>query len=455
MAWAAYHPLPRQEAIHQALERVLLISGGEGSGKSLVTAAEIVARYGLWHLVYIVAPKYDSAHKEIDYAFEMLSRFGAVAPGGFARPKTGKAVLTTEAGGRIETLSAQDGPQAITGTGESPDILAMVEAGKVGYDIYLACRARVARSRGLLILSGTIEESERWYPELIERWHSPNPEGARSFILPTWANTALYPGGENDPEILALRATFPPDKFQERFAAVPCRPSDVVIPEFSFAEHVQAWCAFDARAPVELWIDPGYAGSHYAVCAVQFDRRGTREIVKMIDELYLDHATTQEAIAAARQKAWWGNVPRRVDERGEWKFRGTGGVIDIAAKAHAALPSVWEVWNEAGIALRTNRVEVAAGVELHRTFLKPPDDGEPRLYFNPACKGTFAEYTDWRRKRIGDGLYAEPSDKRCDAMKALQYGLYDRYGALGQRRQSKPVMVERDMYAEEEAFNLR
>src|SRR5512142_997586 len=85
LAAAQYQPLPAAAPIHKATERVLLISGGEGSGKSYLTAAEIVARYGLWRLVYIVGPKYDSAHKEIDYCYDYLSRFGAVSASGYAR----------------------------------------------------------------------------------------------------------------------------------------------------------------------------------------------------------------------------------------------------------------------------------------------------------------------------------------------------------------------------------
>jgi hypothetical protein len=424
MMEAGYSPLPAQAPIHLAHERILLISGGEGSGKSLVTAAEIVARFDRWKLAYVVGPKYESAHKEIDYCYEMLSKFRACEAGDYSRPKEGKAVLCVKGRGRIETLSSDEGPKAITGTGESPDILAMVEAGKQSYEIFLACRARVARSRGLLILSGTIEESERWYPELVKRWQSGNPEGARSFIVPTWSNSVLYPLGRDDPEIKALEATYPPDKFMERFGAVPCPPTDAVIKEFSF----------DANLPVELWIDPGYSGSHYAVEVVQFPNRRD---VHVIDEIYADHAITREIIDAAKLKPWWRDVPKKLDRK-------SGGVIDIAAKAHAAMPSVWQTWDAEGVALRMKDVGVEDGVAVHRAMLKPPDGGVPRLLFNPACKGAFAEYNVWRRKRVGDAVL-EPDNKHCDAMKALHYGLVDRFGVLGApkepERERRPIRI--------------
>jgi hypothetical protein len=444
LAAAGYVPLPIQEQIHRANERVLLISGGEGSGKSLVTAAEIVSRHTMWRLVYLVGPQYAQAHKEIDYCYEMLMRIGAASPAGFSRPRAGKATLTTRDGARIETQSSEDGAKAVTGTGESPDILAMVEAGKQSYEIFLACRGRVARSRGLLILSGTIEQSERWYPELVNRWQTDNPEGGRSFIIPTWANTALYPGGEDDPEILALKATYPSDRYLERFGAVPCPPSDAVIKEFSFVDHVSERVQFDPSQSVELWIDPGYSGSHYAVEVVQFP---SPRDVNIVDEIYADHSITQEIIDAARLKPWWNAVQKKSDRR-------SGGVIDIAAKAHAAMPSVWQTWDAAGVSLRMQRVEVEDGVAVHRAMLKPPEGGPPRLMFNPGCKGAFAEYGAWKRRNAG-GALLEPDTRNCDAMKAIHYGLVDRFGVLGRdHAERRAIPVERDPFAAD-AFSMR
>jgi hypothetical protein len=420
--------LPLQVPIHLARERVILISGGEGSGKSYVTAAEIFARYPLWKLVYIVGPSYGAARKEIDYLYEWLLAIGATRKELYNRPANGKVVLRTIEGHTIETLSAEDGPKAVTGTGESPDLLAMVEAGKQSYDIYLACRGRIARSRGTLILSGTIEASERWYPELVTRWQSgSNIEQARSFILPTWSNTRLYPGGRHDPEILSLQATYPPDQFAERFGAVPVPPHSLVFREFSHVEHVAnapywthpVW----AKEPVELAIDPGYAGA-YAVLALQWE--GDR--VWVIDEVYSRFRVAEDVIDDCMARPWWGNV--------------TGGVIDVAGRAHVGLTKeeqthkeIWEkrgrLKNGQGISLRSNRVKIAAGITRHRTFLVNPFDGKPRLIHDPRCKDTLREYGLYKYREIVDGkpVSEEPVDADNHAMKALAYWLYDRYGA--------------------------
>ncbi len=431
--------------MHLARERVLLISGGEGSGKSLVTAAEIVARLGTWRLCYLVAPKYDSAHKEFDYIVDMLQRIGALTSAGISRPRNGKAFLTTRDGARLETISSEDGTKSITGTGESPDLLAMVEAGKQSYDIYLACRARISRSRGTLIMSGTIEQSERWYPELTTCWQADNPEHARSFIIPTWSNTVLYPGGESDPEIVQLRIDYPHDQFLERFGAVPCPPSNLVFKEFSHLTHVFDWCAYDNTKPTEIWIDPGYSGSHYAVEFVQFHPRAetckhielpdvSLTDVWVIGELYLDHAVHEEVVQQAQMLPYWSSVKSAVGDV----------VMQTHPMAGESPASVWQA--RAGLYPRGQRVLIADGINRHGAFLRDPGSGSPRLFFNPSCKGALHEYGSWKRKRVGEGLYSDPEDKNCDALKAINYGLIDRFGSLKERGNEKPVPLT-DPYA--------
>lgn len=419
-----YEPLPLQIPIHSSPNRILLISGGEGSGKSYETAIEIVARYPTWNLVYIVGPKYEAAHKEVDYIYEFLLKIGATRKDLYQRPSRGKIVLQTVDGARVETLSAEDGSKAITGTGESPDILAMVEAGKQSYDIYLASRGRVARSRGLLILSGTIESSERWYPELITRWQAPNPEGGKSFILPTWSNTKLYPGGRDDPEIKALEATYPPDQFLERFGAVPVPPSSLVFKEFSHVTHIAEapYWRGDAEwkdAQVELAIDPGYAGA-YHVSAIQWQG----DTVFQIDEVHYQFRVAEDVIDECMSRPWWGLV--------------TGGVIDIAGKQHQGQESHQEIWarrariknGTQGLGLRSNKVKIAEGIQRHKTFLINPFTGKPRLFHDPRCKNTIREYGQYKYKEVVDGkpVDEQPIDADNHAMKALAYWLYDKFG---------------------------
>jgi hypothetical protein len=326
--------------------------------------------------------------------------------------------LETIAGQVVESLSSEEGAKAITGTGESPELIAMVEAGKQSYEAFLACAARVNRVGGTLILSGTIEQSERWYPDLYEAYQAENPAGGVSFKLPTWCNTVRYPGGREDPKIKQLESLYPPDLFQERFGGEPCKPANLVLPEFTFATHVRPapyWLGDSAwkDLPVEVWVDPGYAGA-YAVLAVQI--KG--DTVWVVDEVYVRQGFASDVILACKARPWWPQVK--------------GGVIDIAARQHQGMKSHVEVWrDEAGVMLNSVRVLVDDGIQRHRTFLRNPLTGEVRLWHDVRVKNSCAEYGLYKRNPDTGAVI----DRDNHAMKAISYGLVWHFG-LGD------VMVE-------------
>ncbi len=483
-----YTPQPAQMLAHETPASFILISGGEGSGKSITTAAEILARYPTWRRVLFVVYKYESAVNESDYLYEFLNSIGAVAS--YSKPKAGKIELITRDCALVESVStAEQGERAVSGTGRGYDIIAMLEAGKQSYSVFLACLLRISRTGGLLMLSGTIERSEAWYPDLITRLQGDAAKAldAQVVIIPTWENRVLYPLGREDPKIKLLEANLPPDVFAERLGARPSPPAGLVFKEFSFLTHVQERIVFDPTLPVTLWIDPGYSGSHYAVLATQEHQHGelglglssrrakgeaggvgssdkSRDInisppsekvvladqsrvalespeisqyfeqqrvlravkplehsvsdVWVIDEVYADHAVHEEVIEECKKREWWGKVE--------------GLVGDIVMKTHPqAGRAPAEIWQEkAGLYVRGQRVLVENGIDRQRTFLKDPSSGEPRIYFNPRCRGATVEYTRWKRKEIGEGNYGEPEKGNCDALKAISYGLVDKYGLV-------------------------
>ena len=228
------------------------------------------------------------------------------------------------------------------------------------------------------------------------------------FRSPRGRNRAIYPSGREDPEIADLEATFPPDLFMERFGGVPCPPSTLVFREFDPRVHVSA----DARAsgsPVELAIDPGYAGA-YAVLAIE--QRGAN--VAVIDEVYLRRRVAGDVIAICRQRPWWPRV--------------RGGVIDVAGRQHHAAPSQIEVWASlAGVRLRSHSVPLRSGIDRLRTFLRDPASGNPRLTVAPACLNLAEEFGLYRYHEASDRepISEIPIDRDNHAVKALIYWLFD------------------------------
>ena len=432
-AQMGYQAQTFQQAVHDATAKTIIVSGGEASGKSVVTAAELALRFGTWKRVLLVCYKAASAKNESDYLWQFLSLIGAVES--YRTPRGGAIELTTKPGAMVESAIVEsvsthsEGERAVSGTGRSYDIIAMLEAGKQPYSVFLACLLRASRTGGLLILSGTIEKSEPWFPDMVTRLQGENELGAQVVIMPTWENHVLYPGGRNDPKIKQIENELGEDLFLERCAGKPAPLHSLVFKEFSFLTHVFEWCQYDPAQPVEVWVDPGYSGSKYSVNFVQFHPRAyTRKFhpalpdaslmdVWVIGDLYLDHAVHEEVIQQCQLLPWWSHV--------------TGGVGDVVMKTHPmADRAPIDVWSaKANIFLRGQLVGIADGIDRHHTFLKDPSTGSPRLFYNPNCQGV-REYGRWRRKEVGENIYGEPEIKNCDCMKAVHYGLIDHFGRV-------------------------
>lgn len=414
--WVGYVPSPEQRAAHLDEHRLRLVAGGERAGKSFSAAMELFPHaIGFKGLFWIVAPDYEQARHEFDYVLTALNAVGAVKSSSY--PKVGQCQIETVFGGKIITKSADDVRKL---AGAAPDGILLCEAAQCDYGVWLKLRGRLTEKRGWLWASGTFEGSLGWYPELWKRWQADNPEGGKSFSIPTWANLAIFPGGRNDPEIKVLEATLPADMFLERCAAVPCPPEGLVFREFSFETHVTSLVGYDPALPVELAIDPGFAGA-YAVVAVQ--QRGP--LVYAIDEVYAKQQVAEQVIQTCKARPWWAKV--------------AGGVIDVAGRQHHAQKSQVEIWRElAGLYLRAQPVPIVDGIARLRTFLVDPAsaDGRPRLLFAPGLKETLGEFGKYRYPKDAESrpVSEEPIDRDNHAIKALCYWLYDKYGPVAPRK---------------------
>jgi hypothetical protein len=430
-----YRPNPSQARIHNSQAQILQVVGAEGGGKSHVTGAEITACVPWCKLVYLVGQTYTNAEMEFNYLVDNLLKLGALDPARVSQPKQGSWSLTTRTGCRVITLSVERGAAAIIAKGEQPDIIALCEAGVINsYSVFLASVRRARRARGRVILVGTLKDDFGWYASLVDELQAAgNPWKGETYNLPAWTNTALYPGGRNDPEIKYLEATMPADEFSRTVAAEKVPSRALVFPEFSYTQHVRP-CPFDRDLPVHIWIDPGYFPSVYAVLPVQFHGDGGWQEVWQIDEVYLNHHFHEQVIDEAKRREWWGNVER--------------AVIDFAGRQHHAEKSAEDVWASlARIRPHSQQVGILDGIARHRTFLNPQ---RPRLFHDPRCKGTLGEYKQYKRPTDRDGNPTNdmPKDEHNHAMKALAYGLVDRFGFVDNKISESVVIARRDIIEE-------
>jgi len=425
-----YSPTEAQEPVHQSKARIIIVGGGERAGKSKIAAMEVVGRLG-WcykhapgHPIFLVGEKYETCIPEFDYISEAVERLGQlVGPVEVSRPAEGKQSCTIKIPNlniTMTTVSAVKGPSAIRATGRAPVLIVICEAGLVGYDVFLACRGRLAETRGILIATGTFPDDTGWYAQKYDEYQAPNEEDGESFAIPSWSNTIVYPGGREDPEIKAVESAYPRLDFLRYIGAEPQPPATLVYPEFRYTTHVKEEVGFNEEEPVWLAIDPGYRGA-YAVVAYQFPA----PYVDAINEVYrwaAEHgqeAYGEAVIDECMKRPWWGNV---VD-----------GVIDIAALQHHSAESQREIWAaKTGLSLKYRKVPPFAGRQRLRTFLVDPASGEFLLRLSPSCEHFAREFTRYRFREIVEGrpVSEEPIDRDNHAIKATEYLLYYLYGPV-------------------------
>lgn len=424
-----YYPSEPQAAIHNSEARVRLVAGGERAGKSYSSAVEYLSRFWETPLLWLVAADYNRVTAEYNYICQGFDKLGVPYE---ATKQVDPGEINISGGFRVVTKSAKD-PRKLAM--EAPDGILGCEASQLDYETFLRLRGRIAEKRGWLLMSGTFESSLGWYPELFTRWQMANEEEAYSFSLPTWSNLAIYPGGRQDPEILALERASSTEWFAERYGGVPAPPKGLVFNEFRNMIHtgLDKFFEFDPLDVCYLLVDPGYA-SAYAVEVVQ--KRG--EHLWVVDEVYEKGLVTSDIIKVCKQRPWWDKV--------------IGGSIDIAARQHQGQIPVVETWNqEAGIFLRSNKVQVRDSVEIVKRFLiVNPITGSSLLHINGKCRGLISEMGgcpnpitgqtavyQWRQDHEGNVIGDAPEDRNNHGCKALAYGIIDLFGFSNVMRKPK------------------
>ena len=415
-----FYPTAEQSFILDSGYRFNLVAGGEQAGKSLVASKYLLSRFADTDergLYWLVAADYERTRAEFEYLLQDFSVLGILKEAS-KRVDPGHLVLAD--GTRIETKSAKD-PRTLAM--RAPNGILGCEASQLDLETFFRLMGRCAPRRGWMFLSGTFEGSLGWYPQMFTAWASGAEPDSRAFSLPSWTNVHLYPGGSTDPEILRLKEASSDDFFMERIEGKPSPPRGLVFPEFRPDMHI-AELEYEPGSPVHLWMDPGYAGA-YAVVAVQL--RG--EQICVIDEIYEQGLVTDEIIDIARSRTWWPDV--------------SFGVIDIAGTQHQAMAAPTEAWmDQTGLYLSSQKIRINEGTERLKGWLKiDPKTHAPRIVFSPKCHGILSEFGSapnpfdgqtkayrWKTDREGNIVGEVPEDKYNHAIKAVIYGLVDRFG---------------------------
>ena len=415
-----FAPTDEQVAILESPYRFNLVAGGEQAGKSMVASKYLLGRFmeteepGLY---WLVAADYERTRAEFEYLVQDFATLGILKQ---ASKRVDPGYIVLADGTRIETKSAKD-PRTLAM--RAPNGILGCEASQLDMETFFRLRGRCAPKRGWMFLAGTFEGSLGWYPQMYTAWAAGADPEAKAYSLPSWTNKYLYPGGREDPEIQRLKEVASDDFYMERIEGKPSPPKGLVFTEFRPDAHVVD-VEYVPDVPVHLWMDPGYAGG-YAVEVIQVQG----EQIQVIDEIYEVGLVTDEIIDIAKSRPWWPDV----------KF----GVIDIAGNQHQAMAAPAEVWlQQAGLYLSSQKVKINEGTERLKGWLKiDPRTHAPRIVFSPKCIGIMSEFGmapnpfdgqtrayRWKTDREGNIVGDTPEDKYNHGIKAIIYGLIDRFG---------------------------
>ena len=410
--------------------RIIMVTGGERSGKSYSCAATAGLDMGPRldedsevdddaRRYWIVGPDYRSCRPEFSYIQAALVALYGIADISTPRDENSPWSLTTRWGARIETRTSSDTKKLSSFTVHGA---LMVEAGMQEEEAFRKLRGRVSETRGWIVIVGTLEDTNPWYVDRMREWQGANEYGAVAYSLPTWSNTAIYPEGENDPEIVSLRNTLPEDYFAFRYAAEPMRSSQLVLPEFDRQTHVSDALEYDPDAsPLELAIDPGFHS--FAIAFVQ----ESGDILHVLDAIYERNAIVQDLIPKLKKHRLWKHIDTS-----------NAGVIDVASKQHHANKSVMDIFKDEGVTLRSKKHPLSTSVMALRNRLRPrPITGIPGVLVSSRLKsgytvsgntvkaiGPMSEFDLWKKSPHT----GEPDKNNCDLLKALAYYILDKYG---------------------------
>jgi hypothetical protein len=254
-----YQPFKQQQLYHASSARFRLANCGRRFGKSTMAGRDLEPRLFQPNKRYwIVGPTYELGEKEFRVVWDdLLVKMQLGLDKRIKRSynkKQGNMYIEFPWQTRLEVRSA-DHPENLVG--DSLDGVIMSEAAKHKEDTWTRfIRPALADKRGWADFP-TTPEGFNWMYQLWMFGQDKTFPDYASWRFPSWANTEVYPGGEDDPEIILLKRTMSPESFAQEIAAEFGAFQGKIYPEWDVETHVGN-VEFRPELPNYMAIDWGY-----------------------------------------------------------------------------------------------------------------------------------------------------------------------------------------------------
>jgi len=396
----AYAPNPAQRRIHQSLAQMLVVAAGRRTGKStaggneLLPEAykayfnkELLAEEGHRAEFWIVGPRYSDSEKEFRTFYNQCKRLQMPfdKPGTYYDARGGDMQVSLW-GGKFY-LKAMSAMHPDTLVGEGLHGVIMAEAAKMKERIWTQMIAPTLLDfRGWAKFNST-PEGKNWFYRYFMKGVAGDP-GWDSFRAPSWMNTAIFPGGYQDPAIQQLLRDLPTEMFNQEIAAKFSEYVGAVFKDWDDEWHVRRedW---DPNRPVYVAADYGWTNPT-VLLFIQVDHW---QRVHIISEYYHTHKSNEDIADDLRTGRYDPRHPA------------------LAAKARQLFPDPEDPKTSSALAnLMRWRVmgntggELKIRINLMRKWLKDindhlphgHEDRYPNTIVDPRCPNTIREFAAYR-----------------------------------------------------------
>lgn len=262
-----YIPHEGQAQIHYSTARFRVVSNGRRWGKTILGAKEVepcafvASRHitGGPQLGWIVGPQYTDAEKEFRIVYDSFKALGidrdAIKFQNNA--DNGSMHIRTSWGFELIAKSAKH-PETLVG--EGLDFVLMVEAGRHRrrtWGQYI--RPALSDKRGWAAFTG-VPEGKSDHSLLFSLWQrgsDPRFRNWRSWRMPSWTNTIIFPGGRRDPEILEAEEDLTVDEFNRQYGAMFVDKVGAVMQEWDDEIHIRD-LEYNPEWPLYAAVDYGF-----------------------------------------------------------------------------------------------------------------------------------------------------------------------------------------------------
>lgn len=261
-----YDPHAAQKVIHYDNTRHRILSNGRRWGKTLLGGKESEAMAFLKNWLgepmqgWIIGPEYTDCEKEFRVVYNTFKQLGIdqVSSKFLNNVESGSMRIHTRWGFDLQCRSARH-PESLVG--EGLDFVLIAEAGRHHRRMFTEyVRPALSDKRGWSLMTGVPEIASDtallyW---AYQRGQDLSKTQWRSWQMPSWTNTKVFPGGRQDPEILEAEDDLTEDEFRRQYGGEFVDRVGRVMKQWDDEIHLVEGLDYDPTMPLYAALDYGY-----------------------------------------------------------------------------------------------------------------------------------------------------------------------------------------------------